>query len=614
MKRVMLFVLGFVCVGIIGCGNLGDGVDPSASEKPNILLIVVDDLGFNDLAINNNNKEIDTPNMDKLAREGVRFTRHYAYSVCSPARGALLTGLYAERVGYLPNARGISPELITLPERLQQEGYTTWHIGKWHIGDTERTAWPDHQGFDHWFGFLNQWRLAGTHVDGELQMRRPTYLNPWLEGDTESGKNFNGHLENILTDKALDVITELNAAQAPWFLNLWFYAPHTPVQPADEFAANYPDTPAGRYRALVNQLDTNIGRIVSHLENIGALDNTIVVVVSDNGGTTTSIDSNLPYTGKKAQVTEGGLRTPLIMKWPDQSLNNQVISDTVGIADIYPTLLAALELAPPENLDGVSFYSSIAARDPTVQNTRFWELGTVSYSVLSSDGRWRLVQWPRFWGAMIEPVLFDFDLDPTATNVVDPAPIPQKTQMLDAYKAWYRDVHTVRTVYSQAANGSGVLTGMSFLRTPGFGTYTFGIGLPDEYIGPVAEQAGIWSLYRTGNTVVAQFGDILLSADVDNSKSCHSIVINGSFGREVDSSPNPEVMILTLYVDGVATPPETREGILEIDDVTVETVIGDPRASASVTPLPTPIILNVNLSESTPWTLESFTQELCSSL
>ncbi|MBK6511633.1 MAG: sulfatase-like hydrolase/transferase [Haliea sp.] len=121
--------------------------------KPNILLIMADDLGYNDLAINNDNTQIDTPNMDQLARDGVRFTRHYASTVCSPARAALLTGYHPERLGYLPNGRGISPAIETLPERLQQEGYTTWHIGKWHIGDLERTAWPDHQGFYHWFGF-----------------------------------------------------------------------------------------------------------------------------------------------------------------------------------------------------------------------------------------------------------------------------------------------------------------------------------------------------------------------------------------------------------------------------------------------------------------------------
>jgi len=594
----------------------GDGIvdrlDTSPNGKPNILILMADDLGFNDLGINNDNASIDTPNMDQLARDGVRFTRHYAAAVCSPARAAFLTGLYPERAGYLPNGRGMSPELTTLPERLQEEGYTTWHIGKWHIGDTQREAWPDHQGFDHWLGFLNQWRLAGVHVDGRLQLATPTYLNPWLEGDTEPGQNFTGHLENILTDKAIDVISELNSAQAPWFLNLWFYAPHTPVQPAAEFAANYPDTPAGRFKALVNQLDTNIGRIVAHLENIGALDNTIVVLVSDNGGTNTELDNNAPYVGTKATVTEGGLRTPLIIKWADETLNGQVISDTVGIKDIYPTLLAAAGLSADESLDGVSFYSNIQTGESIGRKERFWEIGAASYGMLSFDGRWRLYQsWP-FWGFEFEPVLYDLELDPTAAIPADPTPLPQKMLMLDAYKAWYREVHTVKTEYASASNGSGLLTGMGFLRTPGFGAYTFGIGLPDQYSGPVAGQAGIWALDRTGNTVVAQFGDVILSGEIVTSDTCHTIVISGTFDRQFSSRFVPEKMTLTMFIDGVATIPETRDGVLQIDDATIETTIGDPLAVANVVTIAPPVILNTTLSESTPWTLDAFSQALCS--
>ena len=210
--RKILIVVALLII----CGYSLDRLLDLSPIKPNILVIMVDDLGYNDLAINNDNTDIDTPHMDQIARDGVRFTRHYATVVCSPARAAFLTGMYPERLGYIPNGPGISPEIITLPERLKEAGYTTWHIGKWHIGDLERTAWPDYQGFDHWFGFLNQWRLAGLHVDSELQMTTPRYNDPWLEGDAESGRFFPGHLENILTDKAIEVISDLQAAQTPW--------------------------------------------------------------------------------------------------------------------------------------------------------------------------------------------------------------------------------------------------------------------------------------------------------------------------------------------------------------------------------------------------------------
>jgi arylsulfatase A-like enzyme len=577
---------------------------------------MADDLGYNDLAINNGNTQIDTPNMDQLAREGVRFTRHYASTVCSPARAALLTGYYPERLGYLPNGRGISPTIETLPERLQQEGYTTWHIGKWHIGDLERTAWPDHQGFDHWFGFLNQWRLAGVHVGGELQLTTPRYENPWLQGDTEPGRNFTGHLENILTDKAITVLSELNAAQAPWFLNLWYYAPHSPVTPASEFAQKYPATAAGRYQALVNQLDHNVGRVLAHLEQMGALQNTLIVLVSDNGGTNSAMNNNAPFSGQKATMTEGGMRTPLVIKWPDNAMNGQVLADVVSIEDIYPTVLESIGVAHPADLDGNSFYAAVEQRVSIGVKERYWDqlmtADWTSHTGLSADGRWRLLQWYPIWGVTPDPMIFDLALEPSATTPVLPTPPLQLTQMTDNYRAWYTDVHTVETTYVANTNGSGVLTGTDFLRTPGFSWYTFGVGVPHAYEGPIASQAGIWTMSRTGNTVTAQFGDLILHGDIQNSNTCHSIAVSGSFTAQVQSNVVPSFK-LTLYIDGVAVQSGELQATLQVDDPTVETIIGDPLNAANTSALSPPIIMNTTLTSSPASTPQSFSARLCPS-
>jgi arylsulfatase A-like enzyme len=594
----------------------GDGIvdrlDPNPTGKPNILILMADDLGFNDLAINNGNTVINTPNMDQIATEGVRFTRHYASSVCSPARASFLTGQYPERVGYLPNGMGMSPEIVTLPERLQQEGYTTWHIGKWHIGDLERTAWPDYQGFDHWFGFLNQWRLEGLHVDGEFTLSTPTYNDPWLDSDTAPGQNYAGHLENILTDKAIDVLSDLHAAQAPWFLNLWFYAPHGPIEPASEFATLYPDTNAGKNQALIHQLDFNIGRVISHLETLGVLQDTIVVVISDNGGTNKNIDNNAPYTGAKATTTEGGLRTPLIIRWTDAALNEQVFSDTIGIEDIYPTLMAAIDVVTPSGQDGDSFYDAIAQLEPALQKDRFWELNSNSYGVLSADGLWRLYQRYPVFGFQFEPRVFDLTFDPTATVWELPAPPLQLMQLTDSYKAWYGDVHTVRTHYEPDGNSGGILTGMDFLRTPGFGSYTFGIGVPDELDGQIAAQTGLWQLSRSGDTVMAQYGDVVLTGDITNSNSCHSVVVSGSFSRQTASTVGPDTIDLTLYVDGVPMQTSVIESTLIVPDPTVDTIIGDPGNPAQLGTLAAPIILNSALDWTySVWTPASFGLELC---
>lgn len=586
--------------------------EPVKRLKPNILLIVADDLGYNDLAINSNNAQIDTPSMDQIAREGVRFTRHYAHGVCSPARAALLTGFYAERMGYSPNGRGISPEVVTLPERLKEEGYITWHIGKWHLGDLDRTAWPDHQGFDHWFGFLNQWRLPGKIVDGEVIHTFPRYNDPWLEGDSEIGRHVPGHLENILTDKAIEVLDTVNKGQAPWFINLWYFAPHAPVQPASEFAALYPDTAAGRYRALVNQLDTNIGRVVAHLDSLGALEDTIVIVVSDNGGTEAHVDSNTPYTGTKTTLTEGGLRTPLIIRWPaerwpDDALHGTVFEDTISIQDIYPTLLASIGVAPPTKQDGENYFESIKQLKAVPQKPLFWGLRDDKKGGLSADGRLRYFDW-FFWGAW-RPTLYDLDADYTGTQYLTPLPVAELTQMEASYSTWYIDVHSVKTKYVQDENGGGVLTGMSLQRTPGFLSYTFGMSIPEALDGQLAAQAGIWTLSRTKNTITATYGSLVLTGEIKNSNSCHSIVVSGHFNRRVGGNPGPYIMALDLFIDGVLSDSAKIEATLATPDVTIETIIGN---SGQTGTLLAPVIMNIRLTSSTPVTVESFSKDLCS--
>lgn len=587
--------------------------EPITSVKPNILVVMLDDLGYNDLAINNGNPDIHTPNMDQLAQEGVRFTRHYAAHVCSPARAAFLTGLHPSRLGYLPNGRGLSPQVQTMPDQLRATGYTTWHVGKWHIGDLDRMAWPDYQGFDHWFGFLNQWRLAGVHVNGELQLTAPRYEDPWLEGSGVAGQHYPGHLENILTDHAIDVLTDLNREDDPWFLNLWYYAPHGPISPASEFAANYPDTNDGRYRALVNQLDHNVGRVLSHLDSLGIGDHTIVVVVSDNGGTRNRLDNNennAPYYGFKTDLYEGSLRTPLIIRWPGESLDGLVFPDTISITDLYPTLMESIGETPPPDLDGQSYYQSLQQQGPSPQRPLFWEKTKSIFGILSADGLWRYYKTGLFWGVEIDPLMYDLALDPTGSTTVSPLPAAQRTLMEDSYETWFHDVHLVETVFTPDGNGGGSVTGMDFLRTPGFGPYTFGIGISGGYFGQIAAQTGAWEISRSGNTVMAEFGGLILSGDVDGTAYCHSIVVTGQFDREVSSLSGPDTITLALYIDGLEAQSGQIQDTLRVNDLTDATIIGDPVVTGNGTVFP-PLILNQTLDSSTTWTVESFSEDVC---
>lgn len=234
-----------------------------------------------------------------------------------------------------------------------------------------------------------------------------------------------------------------------------------------------------------------------------------------------------------------------------------------------------------------------------------------SYGVLSADGRWRLHQPAPYFGIVSDPLLFDLELDPTATQPVLPSPPLQLAQMIGSYQAWYTAVHTVDTAYIAHANGSGTLTGMGFLRTPGFGTYTFGIGIPDAHQGQIAAQPGMWSMGRSGNTLAAQYGDAILSGDVQNGNDCHAIVVTGSFDRRLANTAPPDKISLALYIDGVQVDTASVDGFLPVDDPTVETVVGDPLAAPAGVVLAPPVILNTTLGESTPLTVAAFSQTLC---
>ncbi len=588
--------------------------EPLAGVSPNVLVIMADDLGYNDLAINNGNSAVNTPNMDQLANDGVLFKRHYAASVCSPARASFLTGLFPERLGYLPNGPGISADIETMPEKLQQLGYTTWHIGKWHIGDYYANAQPDAQGFDHWFGFLNQYRLAGQMSGGQVVPASPTYIDPWLEGSAVAGQHYTGHLENILADEALDVLEDLQGQTAPWFLNLWFYAPHDPMEPAAEFAQLYPDTTDGKYRALVHQLDHNVGRVVDLLELTGAIENTIVIVVSDNGGRANRLDgndNNFPYPGFKSSLQDGGLRTPMIVRWPDGLEAGTVVDDIVSIEDFYPTILEALGETIPPGLDGHSFYQSMQGLQPPVARDLFWGLSVNNdaHAVLALEGQWRLLKPRPLFGIEFDARLYDLIVDPFGFYVEDPPPPAVLADLSGRYTTWFKDVHQVETTFTPDGGNGGTLSGSDLQRTPGLGHYTFGIAVGDGHEGSIASQAGVWQLSQTSNQVTATFGPVVLSGTIAASQTCNSVVITGEFERVISTSTSDSIDV-ALYVNGVQLDSGSASVGLPVPDTSVSTVIGDAAFPAN-DPLTAPAILNRSLDADSTWTLQDLSDELC---
>ena len=203
-----LFITAFTVLTIAGCdSNLEQ--QSQRPNPPNILILYIDDLGVNDVGIYGS-EHAKTPTLDRIAQEGVRFTRHYADATCSPARAALMSGRFPARAGFSPNGPGLSPQLNTLPRALKSLGYSTHHVGKWHMGHISTAAWPDAVGFDTWLGYLSQWLMAKPYDHSLLDglYSAPTYINPWLHDGSNDSRQYQGHLTDIVTERTISLIKD----------------------------------------------------------------------------------------------------------------------------------------------------------------------------------------------------------------------------------------------------------------------------------------------------------------------------------------------------------------------------------------------------------------------
>ncbi len=532
----------------LSAGAAPTAVSPESSNAPpNVLLIVLDDFGFNDLGANGN-PNTPTPNMDALAAQGVLYTRHYADASCSVARVALMTGTFPARHGLRPNHLGLSAGTPTIATMLQARGYRTQHIGKWHIVSATLDQSPSHFGFDNWYGFLHNNELGGPSENG-IDYQTPTYKNPWLRDNQSPLRQESGHLTNILTARAIAFLDEQKEKSQPWFLNLWYYAPHSPIQPADNFRGKYPDTPEGAYHALIDQLDSSIGRVIAALDRNGDSENTLVILVSDNGGTNRETDNNHPFTGGKTWFTEGGLRTPLIMRWPGHIQPNGVSGELVSIMDILPTIAQATAAAPPTGLVGRSLLDSERGELPAL----YWEYSNSQrhqYSILSQGGRWRLTDYFGWrW-------LVDLDADPSGKGDVLSQYPEIAEELTNDYLHWHRRMRKVTVNYEPLnSTGGALLSGNDLQRSPGYSGFTFAIGVTppegqDDKPGVIAEQAGRWRLWTSA---AAGLRLNVLGQEIEvpalRGGQCSEVVVSSFF----NFSPFPasaNFSYIDLYING----------------------------------------------------------------
>jgi len=383
---------------------LSAAVHAQQPARPNVVLIITDDLGYGDLG-SYGATDIRTPHLDKLAREGARLTQFYANApTCTPTRAGLITGRWQQRVeleqplGMVRPAdydRGLVATGRTFPQLMKNAGYATALVGKWHLGWKPEFS-PTRHGFDYFFGLKSGFHDFYTHTTPDTPLPGGHDL---FEND--SAVHVPGYTTDLITERSIRFI-ERNAGR-PFFIDVSYNAPHWPYQVPDEPSVArdsarhlrpWDDSTSTRadYAAMVERMDLGVGRIIETLDRLGLRENTIVIFTNDNGGEWLS--RNAPLFHHKFSVWEGGIRVPMIVRWPGH-VRAGTVSHQVGITmDLTRSILAAARAQVPADLrlDGVDILAILAGRSPETERTLYWRtLNPPRRQGAIRSGDWKLV-------------------------------------------------------------------------------------------------------------------------------------------------------------------------------------------------------------------------------
>jgi len=398
---------------------------PEASyEKPNIVILLADDLGFADLGFRGS--DIKTPNIDRLAREGLTLNRFYSMPICTPTRSALMTArdpmkLGSIYAGFQPwQNGGVSPDEHFMPESFQAAGYQTAMIGKWHLGHTIEPLVPNSRGFDHFFGHLN------TQID---------YFDYTVAGGYDLQENGvsvrrdDQYMTDVHGAEAVRYIEELRDPERPFFLYVPFLAPHSPMQAPKALEDKYKKRlnrpfPKRTYAAMVDSLDQAVGGVLDTLDAQGLTNNTLVFFFSDNGGLKAFGADNSPYRGGKLETFEGGIRVNALMRWPGQIAGGTTTEDVMSVLDVFPSFAeaAGVTMGNEKKLDGQDRWAAMtnSGEDPRNGDLYFASNSPIynKFHVSVMEERWKLVQIiDHDWNEVgIENFLFDLPNDPSEKN------------------------------------------------------------------------------------------------------------------------------------------------------------------------------------------------------
>jgi len=452
-RDLLLNASSLVAASALFARGLTDSAQAQQANKPNIVIILADDLGNADLGYRGS--DIKTPNIDKLAVEGVRAESFYGMPVCTPARAELMTGRYAMRYGlqtlviFPSHTFGLAADERTLPQALKDVGYQTAMVGKWHLGHADRKYWPQNRGFEHFYG-----NLVGE-VDYFTKERGG--IIDW-QRDGKFIKE-DGYFTTLIGNEAVNIIKTHDTSR-PLFLYVASLAPHAPYQAPRQEIDAYKTAPGDEHRhtyaAMITELDTQVGRIVAALKQKNMLDNTLIMFSSDNGGATSALfatgarspeereesggvelgaktpASNGNLRGGKGSLHEGGVRVPAIFYWPGK-LAPRIVDEPLDMVDVMPTVLAlaGAKGSADHPFDGKDIWTTLAAGQPSPHDDIL--INVEAFRGAIRKGNWKLVKIALLPG---RTELFDLSKDPGEQHNVAgqfPEVVSDLSARLDAY-------------------------------------------------------------------------------------------------------------------------------------------------------------------------------------
>lgn len=381
----------------------------SSSPQPNIIFILADDLGYGDLGCFGQTKIL-TPCLDRMANEGMRFTQCYAGStVCAPSRCCLMTGYHTGHAHIRGNTRHpLLPEHVTIAEVLKNAGYTTGIIGKWGLGEPDTTGIPNRQGFDYWFGYLNQTRAHNYYPDYLWKNEERFYFDTWK------------YSHDVFTEEALNFVRQNR--ENPFFLYLPYTIPHAfneggingmPI-PSDKPYSQQPWPQSEKNKAaMITRMDADIGKLLALLKELDIDENTIVFFSSDNGPHREGgidpgfFDSNGQLRGIKRDLYEGGIRVPTIVRWPGNIQSGTVSDQVWAFWDFPPTAAEIAGTKMPKGIDGLSMQNALLGKPQTNHDYLYWEFHEQGGKRAIRMGDWKAVR--SQWNGPIE--LYDLKND-----------------------------------------------------------------------------------------------------------------------------------------------------------------------------------------------------------